>query len=97
MLDDNQNADFVIILSSDVIAQIVEEFFNKKVYKQPVEVVDTKATEAGYMFSLTFIQQSKKDDKILTSNGILKRSEIDNMPLVPGKRNSKGQFMKDKI
>ena len=47
MEDNTQNADFVTILSSDMIAQIVEEYFNKKVYKQQVEVVDAKATEAA--------------------------------------------------
>ena len=84
--DNTQNADFVTILSSDMIARIVEEYFNKKVYKQQVEVVDAKATEAGYMFSLAFVQQSKKH--------IVEESSVDNMPLTLRGRNNKGRFSK---
>lgn len=88
MLD--KEADFVTILSSDMIAQIVEEYFNKKVYKQPVKVIEAKATEAGYMFSLAFVQKSVNNNTPPLPEGQYK-SVSDTLPL---NRNSKGQFVK---
>lgn len=88
----SEEADFVTILSSDMIAQIVEGHFNKKVYKQQVKVVDARATEAGYMFSLAFIQQPKTQEPLYTVAKL-------NPPINrgTGKRNSKGQFAKDNM
>jgi mannitol-1-phosphate/altronate dehydrogenase len=52
------NADTVIILSSELIAAITEEYFNKTMFKQEVRIVDLKPTENGYLFSIAFITQS---------------------------------------
>ena len=110
MLD--KEADFVTILSSDMIAQIVEEYFNKKVYKQQVEVVDTKPTEAGYMFSLAFVQvaqrrviENPRVPKIVVGidtppkHTDMTFQEVQNVVVNPNsnKRNSKGQFVKDNV
>lgn len=54
---DVQSADTVIILSSELIAEVMEKYFNKEMFKKQVKVVDLKTTEAGYMFSLAFIPQ----------------------------------------
>ena len=90
----DKEADFVTILSSDMIAQIVEEYFNKKVYKQQVEVVDTKPTEAGYMFSLAFVTKATKDkEKVYQSYSL----SDNNLDILKAKRNNKGQFVKDKM
>lgn len=47
-------ADFVTILSSELIAEVVEAYFNSEMYKVPVKVVDLKPTSDGYAFSLAF-------------------------------------------
>ena len=49
------NADTVIILSSELIAAITEEYFNKTMFKQEVRIVDLKPTENGYLFSISFV------------------------------------------
>lgn len=57
-LSDDKNSeesgDTVIILSSELIAEVMEAYFNKVMFKKAVRVVDLKTTEAGYMFSLLF-------------------------------------------
>ena len=86
----DKEADFVTILSSDMIAQIVEEYFNKKVYKQQVEVVDTKPTEAGYMFSLAFVQTRRIFPVPVPV-------PVSTWDISTAKRNTKGQFVKDNM
>lgn len=54
-----QGADTVVILSSELIAKITEEYFNKTMFKQKVEIVDLKPTETGYMFSVAFVVRGK--------------------------------------
>ena len=49
-----ENADTVIILSSELIARVMEVHFNKKMFKQQVKIVDLEPTTSGYMFSLSF-------------------------------------------
>ena len=53
----NQDADTVIMLSSELIAEVMESYFNKVMFKQKVKIVDLKPTETGYAFSLAFVQQ----------------------------------------
>lgn len=55
-----READTVVILSSELISKITEEYFNKTMFKQKVEIVDLKPTETGYMFSVAFVQSVKK-------------------------------------
>lgn len=50
-------ADTVVILSSELIAKITQEYFNKTMFKQRVEIVDLKPTEDGYMFSVAFVEK----------------------------------------
>lgn len=47
-------ADFINVLSSEMISNIVEDYFNRELYKVPVKVVDTKPTESGYAFGICF-------------------------------------------
>ena len=55
-----READTVVILSSELISKITEEYFNKTMFKQKVEIVDLKPTENGYMFSVAFISKEVK-------------------------------------
>lgn len=50
-------ADTVVILSSELISKIVGEYFNRKMFKENVEIVDLKSTETGYMFSVAFVKK----------------------------------------
>lgn len=76
-MSDKLEADFTTMLSSDMIGQIVEEYFNKHMYKKKVKVVDLKATESGYMFLLAFMSQ--QNVQAITEHPILtevKRREV---------------------
>lgn len=53
----HSDADFVTILSSELIATVVEAYFNTVMYKVPVRIVDLKPTSDGYAFSLAFVTQ----------------------------------------
>ncbi len=56
MVDDT-SADFVTILSSDMIADIVQVYFDKELYtRKKVKIVDLKPQGDGYAFSLSFVQ-----------------------------------------
>ena len=53
--EEKVEADTVIILSSELIAEVMESYFNKDMFKKRVKVVDLKSTETGYMFSVAFV------------------------------------------
>ena len=54
---ENRAADTVIILSSNVIATVMEAYFNAELFRHPVAIVDLQPTETGYMFSLALSGQ----------------------------------------
>lgn len=95
--------DFITILSSELIAEIVEEYFNKKMYKRRVKVVDVTAKgDEQYQFALAF-DKSERDEVVsvkgelgvVHQNGsvsldITKLSEEE----VKVERNNKGRFVK---
>ena len=89
-------ADTVVILSSELIARITEQYFNKTMFKQPVEIVDLKPTETGYMFSIAFVQQPQRGKKAVTSVDTAKW--LDTIPTEPAipTRASNGKFVSTK-
>lgn len=48
------SGDAVILLSSDLIATVMQRYFREEMFKLPVTVVDLSATEAGYAFNISF-------------------------------------------
>lgn len=67
----DQPGDFSTILSSEMISDIVEAYFNKNLYKKPVKVVDLKPTSNGYMFILAFVQVRVTSHELEhTTNGV---------------------------
>jgi hypothetical protein len=56
-----QQGDTVIMLSSELIAEVMEQYFNKAMFKKRVKITDLKPTEQGYAFSLAFVD--KEADK----------------------------------
>jgi hypothetical protein len=88
-----READTVVILSSELISKITEEYFNKTMFKQKVEIVDLKPTETGYMFSVAFVQSVKREIPV---DVMINHQSIPYMQLeatVPA-RASNGKFMK---
>lgn len=101
---EKKDADTVIICSSELIASVMQEYFNKKMFKIAVEIVDLQSTESGYAFSLLF--KSKEETS--------KLKEIDYSTLyeqtphiafprissatidIPKSRDNKGKFAKSK-
>jgi len=49
--------DIVVILSSELISKITEEYFNKTMFKQRVTIVDLKPTPDGYAFNVAFVKK----------------------------------------
>lgn len=49
------DADVVIMLSSEKIAEVMEGYFNRVMLKQKVKVVDLQPTASGYAFSVAYI------------------------------------------
>src|SRR6267154_2301650 len=91
--DANKEADFIIVLSSEMISDIVQRYLNSEMFKQQVSVVDTKPTESGYAFGVCFTVQAEQviEHEINTSwiqqfEGIQDTSQP--------KRNRKGMFTK---
>lgn len=52
--------DTIIMLSAEVIEKITQEYFNETMFKQKVEIVESKPTETGYMFTVAFVEVDKK-------------------------------------
>ena len=51
------DGDFVTILSSELIAEVMEEYFNRRLFKQKVKVVDLQPQGQGYAFTLSFVKE----------------------------------------
>lgn len=61
MSEEQQKGDFVISLSSDLIATVMEKYFNDVMFKKIVEVVDLSPITDGYAFTLGFVTEAEKD------------------------------------
>lgn len=84
--DTSKEADFIMVLSSEMISDIVQRYLNDEMFKQQVSVVDTKPTESGYAFGICFAVEQMKQVPILqfTPEFIAQRDN--------GMRDDKGQF-----
>lgn len=83
-------ADTIVILSSDLIARIAQDYFNKIMFKQKVEIVDLKPHgESGYAFSIAFTPPKQKpvfvNESVQVSNGVHNQRDV---------RDNKGRFVK---
>ena len=73
---EKKDADTVIICSSELIASVMQEYFNKKMFKIAVEIVDLQSTESGYAFSLLFREKEQKIVEVTTNGQKDDRYEI---------------------
>lgn len=51
--------DFAVVLSSELIAKVMQEYFVKVMFKQKVKIIDLKPASDGYMFSVAFAKDVK--------------------------------------
>lgn len=58
----------IYFLDELVIAQVVERYLNKEVFKKPVKVVESKGTENGYMFRLERVMSGVQSSITNTSS-----------------------------
>ncbi len=56
MSDSDDAGDFAVVLSSELIAKIAQEHFDKVMFRQKVKIVDLKPANDGYMFSLVYMK-----------------------------------------
>lgn len=89
-------ADTIVILSSELIAKITQEYFNKTMFKQKVEIVDLKPHgESGYAFSIAFITKSTAEDKLLATYRAHESQQFTDVLVKNGdNRDQKGRFVK---
>ena len=94
----NSEADFNIELSSEMISNIVQDYFNKEMFKVPVYIVDGQASQSGYVFSVSFKQEmvNIQVDAIQANNGSLNIIEQLVDQSVKVGRDTKGKFAKVK-
>ena len=52
---EQEQADFTVVLSSDLISQVMEQYFNTDMFKMAVRVVDLQAKGDAYAFNLAFV------------------------------------------
>lgn len=101
------DADTIIILSSELIASVMQEYFNKSMFKQKVEIVDLKPTETGYMFSIAFTPKVKP---LIEANTITEELSqlmqlqkdtdfelVGTLGIPNGQRDAKGKFVSKKL
>jgi hypothetical protein len=78
----DEQADTIVILSTELIANIVEEYFNKTMFKQSVSVVDSGPHgSAGYMFSVAF-NKKRESVKVLNRpsvNDLVSQVNLENL------------------
>lgn len=65
----DEQADTVVILSSELIEEIIEQYFNRTMFKGKVKVVESKPTEAGYMFSVQLVKKGDVELVLYGQNG----------------------------
>lgn len=84
--DTGKEADFIMVLSSEMISDIVQRYLNDDMFKQQVSVVDTKPTESGYAFGICFnVEQIKQGSIVQFIPDTI--APVDN-----GMRDNNGQF-----
>lgn len=93
--------DTFIILSSELIASVMEQHFNEVMFKQEVKIVDLKVTEVGYMFGLIFTDIVANNAESNNNNTAIFVKEADPLDkalvqMHSSSRNGKGQYSKDK-
>lgn len=106
-IPETPDGDFLTVLSSELIAEVMEEYFNKKMYRQKVKVVDLQPQGSGYAFSLAFVKDTPthKYDIYVSSPGnvtpVLVEKDVEGsphvdytLPTTPNGRDAKGKFTK---
>lgn len=76
-MSDETKGDFITVLSSDLIAEVMENYFNTKMYKFKVEVVDLFANGNNYSFTLKKVKAESLDPLRLKPSEFIAKFEQD--------------------
>ena len=85
--------DIAVVLSSELIEKITQEYFNKVMFKQKVEIVDLKPASDGYMFSVSFVKAVEPVTTVQSTPAEFDAS-IQRLAQVTAARASNGKFAK---
>lgn len=89
--------DISVMLSSALISKITQEYFNKVMFKQRVEIVDLRPANDGYMFVVAFAGEVKATPQEVVSVPSYVTASLQSSVLQSnGLRDEKGQFIKVK-
>ena len=88
----DQDADTIVILSSELIAEVIEQYFNKSMFRKKVKVVDLKPTETGYAFSVAFVVDVAKPIEYF--NGRTTHTNSTPTTMYTDERDNRGRFTK---
>jgi hypothetical protein len=88
---DSHAVDMVLVLSSELVCQIAEKYFNSTMLKKKVKVIDLQATSNGLVqFNVAFEPDAKKVDIYVSAPGAAP------VKVEPLQRGPNGQFKKAK-
>lgn len=59
----SEKTDFAMMVSSDLIAEVMGKYFNEEMFKRAVRIVDLKGADDGYVFNLAF------EEKVIVKGG----------------------------
>jgi hypothetical protein len=97
MSDEVEDAgDFAVVLSSELIAKVMQEYFVKVMFKQKVRIVDLKPASDGYMFSVSFVKKEEDIPLVTTKQYTTEEFDQDLGRLIQKQvtRASNGKFTK---
>lgn len=87
---DSHAVDMVLVLSSELVCQIAEKYFNSTMLKKKVKVIDLQATSNGLVqFNVAFEPDAKKVDVYVGAPGSTAMVKVDTI-----QRGPNGQFKK---
>ena len=83
--------DFVISLSSELISQVMDRYFNEHMFRQDVSIVDLSPLENGYAFTLAINTTIVGNDVVTLKPGNIEElktqdRKVVNKPKSRGKR-----------
>lgn len=91
-----READMVLVLSSELVCQIAEKYFNQTMLKKKVKVIDLQPTSNGLVqFNVAFVIEEVKTVPVVPSYTM--NSDVAGViPQLLPKREANGKFIKVK-
>lgn len=108
-IDTPVEADLITVLSSALVAEVMENYFNKELHRttKKIKVVDLQPQGSGYAFSLAFVKDAVHTEKgsvgwdytgatvQIVPAALETATSVDyTVPTTPNGRDAKGKFTK---